>query len=45
MKMIVTVSQDTKQCLRTLINYYVEILLIQVYSKIYDHFTNTRIVI
>ena len=45
MKMIVTISQDTKQCLRTLINYYVEILLIQVYSKIYDHFTNTRIVI
>ena len=44
MKMIVTISQDTKQCLLTIINYYVKIL-IYVYSKIYDHFTYTRIVI
>ena len=32
-------TKDTKQFLLLLVNHYVEILLIQVSSKIYDHLT------
>ena len=38
-------TTDTKQFSLILINQYVEVLLILVYSKIYDHFPYTHIVI
>ena len=38
-------TKDTKQFLLILINHYVEIFLIQVYSEIYHHSTYTQIVI
>ena len=38
-------TKETKQFLLILINQYVEILLISVYSKIYHHSTYTQIVI
>ena len=34
--------KDTKEFLLILINHYVEILLILVYSKIYDHSTHIQ---
>ena len=34
-------TKDTKQFSLILINHYVEILLIYVYSKMYDHSTYT----
>ena len=37
--------KDTKQFLLILINHYVEILLVYVYSKIYDHTAYTQNVI